>query len=163
MDTCWTQTLSTYLLELGASIRLFAFPTFKLHPFDRESFLFRLEIPCTGVLGHVRKKDVTEESDRERDHSIHNEEPLCRMSDHCNGHKYACAKAYLPATEPALAFKVIDSRHQITAEHTREGPRCVEYAASLGQFVSAIPGSDEVLHARVESTFSQSDEESYRI
>ena len=62
MDICWTQTLSTYLLELGASIRLFAFPTFKLHPFDCESFLFGLEIPCAGVLRHVWKKDVTEES-----------------------------------------------------------------------------------------------------
>ena len=139
MNACWTQVLSTYLLELGASIRLSALSTFKLHSFYRESFLFGLEIPCTSVLRHVWKKDVTEESDWERDHSIHNEEPLCHMSDHCNGHKYTCAKAYLPATEPALAFEVIDSRHQITAEHTREGPRCVEYAAPLGQFVSAIP------------------------
>lgn len=154
MIPCWTQVLSTYLLELGASIWLSAFPTFKLHPFDRESFLFGLEIPCTGVLRHVWKKDVTEETDRERDHSIHNKEPLCRKSDHCIRHEYTFVKAYLPATEPALALEVIDSRHQISTEHTCQGTRCVEYAASFGQFVSAIPGSDEVLHAWIEAALS---------
>jgi len=60
----WTQRLYAYLLELGASVRLFAFPTFKLHAFDRESFLFRTEVPCTGGFRHVRKKDIAEESDR---------------------------------------------------------------------------------------------------
>jgi hypothetical protein len=74
-----------------------------------------------------------------------------------------CTKAYLPSTEPALAFEVVHSRHQISTEHTRQGTCCVEYAASLGQFVFAIPGSDEVLHAWVEAALSQSDEESHCI
>ena len=55
--------LWTYLLELGTSVRLFTFPTFKLHPLDRESFLFMLEIPCTGILRHVREENVAEERD----------------------------------------------------------------------------------------------------
>jgi hypothetical protein len=57
-------TPSTHLLELGASVRLSAFATFELHSFDCESFLFGGEVPCTGILRHVRKKDEAEESHR---------------------------------------------------------------------------------------------------
>ena len=64
VNTSRTGMLSTHLLKLGASVRLSALPTLKLHSFDCESFLFGTEVPCTGILRHVGKEDEAEESDR---------------------------------------------------------------------------------------------------
>lgn len=144
---------STHLLEFGTGVWLPAFTTFELHPFDSESFLFSTEIPCAGVLGHVGKEDETEESDGQRYYAIYEEEPLCRGLDHC--HAYGSANTHLPPSESAFAFEIVNSSHQISAKHACNGTGCMEDAASLGQLVFAIPGSDEVLHARVEATLSQ--------
>ena len=127
--------------QLGSSVWRTLGTALKLHAFFGEFALGGCEVPCSAYLGDVWEDEEACDGDREGDDAVYKEEPL-------------------PAFHPAAAPEMIDPGHKIARKHTGDGGAGVEDAGALGELVASIPGTDQILHARVERAFCEADEES---
>lgn len=61
----------------------------------------------------------------------------------------------LPTLETSFTAKMINRCHEIPGKHTSNATASMKYARTFGQFVLAIPRSNNVLHAWVKRTFGE--------
>jgi hypothetical protein len=69
----------------------------------------------------------------------------------------------LPALQSPLATKMVHSSHQVSREHGAKGTAGMKNAGSFCKLVPPIPGTNHILHSRIESTFSQANEKTQDI
>ena len=124
------------LLDLSSGIWLPLLPAFELHALLGECDFILCQIEGLGDFGKIRQCEEAKQCDGQGDDAIDNEKPL-------------------PSLEAAASVELVYTSHQVTREHGCDGAAGVEDTRSFGEFFPSIPGSDDVLHAWVERTFSK--------